>query len=89
MERRVFTREFKVEAVRLLGERGVSVAPASRDLDVHDQMISPWSARSSHPVLDCALVGGRPSSPIMTHAACVRGQWQEDRRAADAPTRRG
>ena len=32
MERRMFTREFKLEAVKLLKERGVSVAQASRDL---------------------------------------------------------
>ena len=34
MERRKFTREFKLEAVRLIKERGVSVSQASRDLDV-------------------------------------------------------
>ena len=32
MGRRQFTREFKVEAVRLVRERGVSIAQASRDL---------------------------------------------------------
>ncbi len=36
MARRIFGREFKVEAVRLAGERGVSVAQAARDLDIHD-----------------------------------------------------
>ena len=30
MERRTFTREFKVEAVKLIRERGVTVAQASR-----------------------------------------------------------
>jgi transposase-like protein len=35
MERRQFTREFKLEAVRLIKERGVSYAQASADLDVH------------------------------------------------------
>jgi transposase-like protein len=34
MGRRQFTREFKIEAVRLVRERGVSVAQVSRDLDV-------------------------------------------------------
>jgi hypothetical protein len=34
--RRVFSREFKVEAVRLVREQGVSVAQASRDVDVHE-----------------------------------------------------
>ena len=32
MERRNFTREFKLEAVRLIKERGVSYAQASRIL---------------------------------------------------------
>ena len=36
MQRRKFSREFKIEAVRLVGERGVSVAQASRDIDVHE-----------------------------------------------------
>ena len=35
MERRKFTREFKLEAVRLIKDRGVSYAQASHDLDVH------------------------------------------------------
>jgi transposase len=35
MERRLFTREFKLEAVRLIKERGVSYAQASEDLGVH------------------------------------------------------
>ena len=35
MERRKFTREFKLEAVRLIKDRGVSYGQASQDLDVH------------------------------------------------------
>jgi transposase-like protein len=35
MERRRFTREFKLEAVRLIRDRGVSYAQASEDLKVH------------------------------------------------------
>lgn len=42
MERRKFTREFKLEAVRLIKERGVSVAQASRDLDVHQTVLRNW-----------------------------------------------
>jgi transposase len=34
MTRRQFSREFKMEAVRQVKERGVSVLQASRDLDV-------------------------------------------------------
>ena len=39
MERRKFTREFKIEAVKLLQERGVTVAQAARDLGVHGTVL--------------------------------------------------
>lgn len=42
MERRKFTREFKLEAVRLIKDRGVSVAQASRDLGVHGTVLPTW-----------------------------------------------
>ena len=42
MERRKFSREFKIEAVRLIRERGVSVAQAARDLDLHENMLRRW-----------------------------------------------
>ncbi len=40
--RRRFSREFKVEAVRLVRERGVSLAQASRDLGVHVSVLRSW-----------------------------------------------
>ena len=43
MERRKFTREFKVEAVKLVRERGVSFAQASRDLGVHENVLRKWA----------------------------------------------
>lgn len=42
MERRKFTREFKLEAVRLIKDRGVSVAQASADLGVHPTQLRDW-----------------------------------------------
>lgn len=42
MQRRKFTREFKVEAVRLIKDRGVAVAQAARDLDVHENVLRKW-----------------------------------------------
>lgn len=42
MVRRRFSREFKLEAVRLVRERGVSVAQAARDLDVHENQLRRW-----------------------------------------------
>jgi transposase len=44
MQRRKYSREFKLEAVRLIKERGVSVAQASRDLDVHQTVLRNWVA---------------------------------------------
>lgn len=40
--RRVFTREFKVEAVRLVRDRGVTVAQAARDLGIHENVLRKW-----------------------------------------------
>lgn len=42
MQRRKFSREYKLEAVKLVRERGVTVAPASRDLDVHENVLRKW-----------------------------------------------
>ena len=40
--RRQFSREFKFEAVRLVKDRGVTVAQAARDLDVHENVLRKW-----------------------------------------------
>ncbi|TXN19484.1 IS3 family transposase [Methylobacterium sp. WL19] len=48
MQRRKFSREFKVEAVRLIKERGVSVAQAARDLDVHENVLRKWVRELSY-----------------------------------------
>jgi transposase len=42
MQRRKFGVEFKLEAVRLVRERGVSVAQAARNLDVHENVLRKW-----------------------------------------------
>ena len=42
MQRRRFSREFKLEAVRLVKDRGVAVAQAARDLDVHENVLRKW-----------------------------------------------
>ncbi len=42
MGRRSFTREFKLEAVRLVRERGVTMAQAARDLDLHPNVLRNW-----------------------------------------------
>jgi len=63
MQRRKFSREFKIEAVKLVRERGVSVAQAGRDLDVHENVLRQWcvSAWNKDPVFG---VIGIQSGPL-------------------------
>ena len=42
MTRRKFSREFKIEAVRLVTDRGVAVAQAARDLDIAESVLRRW-----------------------------------------------
>ena len=42
MERRKVTREVKLDAVRLIKQRGVSYAQASQDLGVHQSQLRSW-----------------------------------------------
>jgi transposase len=42
MRRRKFSREFKLEVVRLVKDRGVAVAQAARDLDLHENVLRKW-----------------------------------------------
>ena len=42
MQRRKFSREFKLEAVKLVRDRGVSMAQAARDLDLHVNVLRKW-----------------------------------------------
>ncbi len=41
-QRRTYTNEFKVEAVKLITEKGLSVAEASRSLDVGETLLRSW-----------------------------------------------
>lgn len=40
--RRTHTREFKIEAVRLITEKGLGVARAARDLGIHPTLLTRW-----------------------------------------------
>ena len=42
MVRRRFDRAFKLEAVKLVRDRGVSASQAARDLDVHENVLRKW-----------------------------------------------
>jgi transposase len=69
MERRKFTREFKLEAVRLIKERGVSYVQASQDLGVHVSQLRDWVVapaeedRYAATARSLSRIKSRPSSP--------------------------
>ncbi|GAB4073205.1 hypothetical protein GCM10028812_53130 [Ancylobacter sonchi] len=42
MQRRRFSREFKLQAVRLVKDRGVAVVQAARDRDLHENVLCKW-----------------------------------------------
>jgi transposase len=41
-KRRIFTREFKIEAVKLVTEKGYSVAEAARSLGIGQTLLRSW-----------------------------------------------
>ena len=41
-QRRTYTNEFKVEAVKLVTEQGYSLAEAARSLGIHDTLLRSW-----------------------------------------------
>ncbi len=42
MSRKVFNKEFKLEAVKLVTERGMTCAQAARDLGIGQNVVSRW-----------------------------------------------
>jgi transposase-like protein len=62
MGRRQFGREFKLEVVRLVRDRGVSVAQASRDLDAGENVLRRWAKEFSADH-DGAFPGKGPAKP--------------------------
>ena len=54
--RKQFRREFKLEAVRLVEKRGVSVRQAAQGLDVHENVLRKWSM-TSQLVVDAPMMG--------------------------------
>jgi predicted DNA-binding protein (UPF0251 family) len=62
MERRQFTREFKLEAVRLIKDRGVSYVQASEDLGVHTSQLRDCVKKFADEGVVSLLVVGRDIS---------------------------
>jgi transposase len=47
MKRRVFTREFKLEAVKLVKDRGITVTQAAQDLGLSPSVLGRWVREAS------------------------------------------
>ena len=71
MQRRKFGREFKIEAVRLIKERGVAVAQASRDLDVHENVLRKWVKELSADPAQAFPGAGQMKPDQLESIACV------------------
>src|SRR6185295_11612968 len=84
MGKRVFSREFKLEAVKLVKERGVTKSQAARDLGIHVNVLRKWvadyetDASQAFPgrgkMRDCLLREG--TSVRFAFIAKHRGIWQ-------------
>ena len=64
-KRRTYTREFKVEAVKLVTEKGYSVAEAARSLGIHETLLRSWKQAFE--------AAGRPGLPRTRQAPALRG----------------
>ena len=53
--RRIFTEEFKKEAIKLVKDRHLKVAEAGRQLDIDPKSIRAWIAQSERGELKCTL----------------------------------
>jgi len=74
MERRKFTREFKLEAVRLIKDRGVSYAQAEQDLSVHQSQLRSWvKAFAGDP--QHAFPGQGQMKPEQAEIARLKRDW--------------
>jgi len=71
MERRKFTREFKLEAVRLIRDRGVSYVQASQDLGVHQSQLRTWVKQAAEDPQD-AFPGQGQMKPEQLEIARLR-----------------
>ena len=74
MQRRKFSREFKLEAVRLVKDRGVAVAQAARDLDLHENVLRKWvrdlSTDPHHAFPGHGLIDVAPDQPSLITGLC-------------------
>jgi transposase len=80
MERRQFTREFKLEAVKLVKDRSVSYARAAEDLGVHRTQLRNWvKALADDPQHFVPRPGPDEARAVGDRASQARGAQAEGR----------
>ena len=62
MKRRVFTREFKVEAVSLVSRQGLSFAEAARRLEIGQNLLRKWRDQMAEGGSQAFAAKARPSA---------------------------
>jgi len=73
MGRRKYTREFKLEAIGLIKERGVSIKEAGRDMGIHENTLRAWLKEFEADPQDLVPFRlGRPLPPCWTSCWAAR-----------------
>ena len=76
-ERRLFTEEFKRDAVQLAKERG-NVARAARDLGVHESVLSRWKRRLDASPMRPFPGQGKPQNPELAELKRENARLREE-----------
>lgn len=69
--RRRFSREFKLQAVRLVKDQGIPIAEVAQDLDLHETVLRRW-IRSFEKDPDTAFPGQGQMTPEQAELAALR-----------------
>jgi transposase len=62
MPRKTYTREFKLQAVRMVTEQGLSVAEAARRLGIRENLIRNWRRAAKAPGPGACPGAGNPAT---------------------------
>lgn len=70
--RRIFSREFQLEAVKLVIGRGVSAAQAAKDLNVHENVMRKWIRQLREAPQEAFPYNGRQTGQDAEITGCAR-----------------
>lgn len=82
MGRRSFTREFKVEAIKLVRDRGVTVSQAAQDLGLHPNVLRKW-VRDAQANVEQAFPGRGKQRPDDAEVARLRRELAKTKAERD------